>query len=141
MAERPSARETARVTAAGGTRTARLELAARPDTARRARRFLRDRMREWRLGVQADVALLLVSELVNNAVLHARTDIAVVVHVAGGRLRVAVHDGSPADVRIRRGGGGDAGRGLLLVERLSDGWGVERTGSGKGVWFELRLAA
>jgi anti-sigma regulatory factor (Ser/Thr protein kinase) len=127
--------------AAGGTRSARLELAARTDTARRARRFVRDRMREWGLAVQDDVVLLLVSELVNNAVLHARTDIEVVVDVAGSRLRVAVHDRSPQDVRIHRGGPGDAGRGLLLVERLSDGWGVVRTGGGKGVWFELRLAA
>jgi anti-sigma regulatory factor (Ser/Thr protein kinase) len=125
--------------AAGGARTARLDLAARPDTARRARRFVRDRMREWGLVVQADVALLLVSELVTNAVLHARTDIAVTVDVAGGRMRVAVHDRSATDILTRRVGE-DVGRGLLLVERLADGWGIERTGSGKGVWFELRLA-
>ena len=128
--------------AAGATHSARLDLSGQPDTARKARRFVRERIREWRLPVQADVALLLVSELVTNAVLHAGTDIGVVVQVLGGRLRVAVTDGSPQDVLTGRGPrGAERGRGLLLVERLADGWGVERRPDGKGVWFELRLAS
>jgi hypothetical protein len=57
----------------------------------------------------------------------------------GGRLRVDVHDSSnrPPDKRPA-GGDSETGRGLNIVEQLSDAWGSEPLpGGGKTVWFEL----
>jgi anti-sigma regulatory factor (Ser/Thr protein kinase) len=79
-----------------------------------------------------------VTELVTNAVLHARTPIVVVVDRSPGRVYLAVSDGSDAQP-IARDYGIDAatGRGIALVEELSTRWGVERSPSGKQVWCEL----
>ncbi len=85
-----------------------------------------------------DVASLLVSELVANAVLHAGTPIAVVISQREGRLRVEVQDGvSRAPARKHYSTLATTGRGLMLVERMAADWGVRRTTTGKGVWFEL----
>lgn len=85
-----------------------------------------------------DVASLLVSELVANAVLHARTPIAVVIGRRGGRLRIEVQDGvSRAPARKHYSSLATTGRGLMLVERMAADWGVRPTTTGKGVWFEL----
>ncbi len=83
-------------------------------------------------------ALLLVSELVANAVLHTSTPIEVVVKPGDGRARIEVHDGSrQLPVRKNYSSMSGTGRGLMLVERMSSTWGAERTASGKVVWFEL----
>jgi anti-sigma regulatory factor (Ser/Thr protein kinase) len=86
-----------------------------------------------------DVALLLTSELVTNAVRHEPGHaVMLVISCSDGRLRVDVHDTScslpavadvPADA--------ETGRGLLLVETLSDEWGFYRTPAGKAVYFTL----
>ena len=86
-----------------------------------------------------DTAVLLVSELATNAVVHASTAFTVDVEWVRDRLRLEVTDeglGSPAP---RPAGLTDEhGRGLQLVRSLSSAWGVERQGPvGKGVWFEL----
>jgi anti-sigma regulatory factor (Ser/Thr protein kinase) len=87
-----------------------------------------------------DAASLLVSELVTNAVVHAGSAVDVVVGHEGihATLRVEVHDSSE---RAPRMGGFDldalSGRGLALVEAMSDRWGVEKDDAGKRVWFEL----
>ena len=85
-----------------------------------------------------DDAELLTSELVANAVLHARTAFRVSVDLDGDRLRVEVHDASD-DAPVRRDPGPRAtgGRGVLIVDALADRWGVEPDGDGKAVWFEL----
>jgi anti-sigma regulatory factor (Ser/Thr protein kinase) len=119
-----------------------MELPTRADSARVARRFVRDTVVRWGLRVQLDIALLLVSELATNAVLHAGNGLAVELAVDGNRLRVSVNDGEGGDLAMRAGRrAGETGRGLLLVERLADGWGVERIPGGKAVWFDLRLSA
>jgi PAS domain S-box-containing protein len=87
-----------------------------------------------------DTALLLVSELVTNAVLHAHTDVQVRIEV-GQRLRVEVQDGATI-LPAPRAHDIDsiAGRGLEIVERLADGFGVDQLpGQGKCVWFTMRL--
>jgi len=90
-----------------------------------------------------EVAKLLTSELVTNAMEHGGGDIAVTVERASSELRVAVRDGGSGGLRA---GGRDhdrtGGRGLMLVESLSASWGVaaERNGGGKEVWFRLRTA-
>jgi anti-sigma regulatory factor (Ser/Thr protein kinase) len=106
-------------------------------SARLARRFVDDAL--CSAGVPGDLAILLVSELATNAVMHARTDFLVRVAVRRNRsVRVEVEDEnerSPtiANVPIEA----TSGRGLYLVQTLSDTWGVDRRMHGKVVWFEL----
>ena len=86
----------------------------------------------------ADPIRLAVSELATNAVLHARSPFRVrVAHDAEG-IRVAVFDESPATA-AKKNYGPDAvtGRGLTIVEQLTDDWGVTPDDGGKWVWFEL----
>jgi two-component sensor histidine kinase len=84
-----------------------------------------------------DTALLLTSELVTNAVIHARTDIEVGITVTDRSVLVTVHDedlGRPSATYPGR----DGGRGLGLVEALSEASATERhPGEGKTVWFRL----
>ncbi len=91
----------------------------------------------------ADVRLL-VSELVTNAVVHARSRAQLRLSLRSGRLRAEVEDRAPAVRPRRRSVGEDAtnGRGLALVADLASSWGVTDTGpGGKAVWFELEVGA
>lgn len=122
-------------TGAGEFRTA---LAGEAPSAGQARRFVAGRLGDAGLDGLADTAMLLVSELVANAVLHAHTDLILVVRIDAERVTVEVHDGSddaPAPKNYSTLSG--TGRGLVLVEGLADRWGVEPTHGGKYVWFEL----
>jgi anti-sigma regulatory factor (Ser/Thr protein kinase) len=90
-----------------------------------------------------DDALLLISELVTNSVTHGKPPLIIALECDGGGLRVRVRDGALRLPRQRRAADDDeSGRGLSLVDELSDAWGVEPVvdehGSGKAVWFELR---
>ena len=83
-------------------------------------------------------AELLVSELVTNAVLHARLRATVTVERDGMVLRVSVQDDSPAQPHLRElGPEAVTGRGLLLVDRIARRWGVDPQAGGKCVWFEV----
>jgi hypothetical protein len=107
-----------------------------------ARRFTRETLEAWRLDDFVDTAVLLVSELVTNAVLHARSGVEVVVDGGPGRVRVEVHDSSIVlPSRRHYGIQAGTGRGILLVEEMASGWGAETTESGKVVWFELAPGA
>jgi anti-sigma regulatory factor (Ser/Thr protein kinase) len=111
---------------------------ADPASAGQARRFVDVALRGWKCGHLVDVASLLVSELVANAILHAGTTIQVVARVTGDRVRIEVHDDNPRlPVRKHYSSLSATGRGLLLVERLAAAWGSEGTATGKVVWFEL----
>jgi anti-sigma regulatory factor (Ser/Thr protein kinase) len=84
-------------------------------------------------------ALLLVSELVTNAVRHARGPLFLEVIDTADRFRVNVSDRS-ASMPVRQTADlwSEAGRGLMLVEVMSTTWGVTKhPGDGKSVWFEL----
>jgi len=120
----------------------RVRLATGPAAAAEARRRVRFAIRSWRVPVDLDAALLLTSELVTNAVRHeaAQRAQAVVLAIAcsRGRLRVDVHDTSrflPAVAEVPADA--ETGRGLLLVETLSDEWGCYLTPAGKAVYFTL----
>jgi anti-sigma regulatory factor (Ser/Thr protein kinase) len=117
---------------------AHFSLPPSPSSARRAREALRRHLDEWGEDEARDAALLLVSELVTNAVLHARSEVTVHLDVTPERLRVRVDDASP-EPPVRRGGRADlpGGRGLQLLDALAKGWGVLSGGSGKTVWFEI----
>ncbi|MFL6140155.1 MAG: ATP-binding protein [Frankiaceae bacterium] len=84
-------------------------------------------------------AELAVSELVTNALLHARGAMSVRVRPTERGARVEVADESElAPVPNPLQGTGMSGRGLLLVARVTAGWGSEPMGHGKEVWFEVR---
>ena len=117
---------------------ARLALPPVPASAARARQFVDDTLRGWGCDAFVDVARLLVGEFATNAVLHARTDMTLTVAVTRGGVRVEVHDGSTA-LPVQRNYEDEAmtGRGLGLLDQMADRWGVEPSGDGKAVWFEL----
>jgi anti-sigma regulatory factor (Ser/Thr protein kinase) len=122
-----------------------VRLATGPAAAAEARRRVRVAIRSWQVPVDLDAALLLTSELVTNAVRHeAGQAVVLAIACSRGRLRVDVHDTSrslpavaevPADADAYAYA--ETGRGLLLVETLSDEWGFYRTPAGKAVYFTL----
>jgi anti-sigma regulatory factor (Ser/Thr protein kinase) len=108
-----------------------------------ARHFVRALLDRWQLLELSDVAELCVSELVTNAVLHARTPIQLEVRAGAGMLHVDVCDSGGARIdlppREEPGEGLESGRGLYIVQALSSRTGVRATRSGTCVWFELDL--
>jgi anti-sigma regulatory factor (Ser/Thr protein kinase) len=85
-----------------------------------------------------DDLLLCVSEVVTNAVLHARSRSTLRVQVDGEIVRVEVHDDDPTlPVRRDHDLHAPTGRGLRLLDELTTAWGAEAHGHGKVVWFEL----
>lgn len=126
-------------------RTSSITLPLRPSSVSAARRFLSQRFAEHTVDVAvANDAILVVSELVTNAVLHALGPVVVEAAFADGStaeapaVRVVVSDGSPVAPTMRADSeGASTGRGLALVAALARRWGVEAEGSGKAVWVEL----
>jgi anti-sigma regulatory factor (Ser/Thr protein kinase) len=115
-----------------------LDLPPTTDSVPVARRFVRSRLANGSADV--DTVTLLVSEVVTNAILHARTTVTLTVESDGEMVRIAVRDGSPVRPRIHSFAATSAtGRGLRLLDRLAKRWGVDAdpaTG-GKVVWFEV----
>ncbi|MER6910252.1 SpoIIE family protein phosphatase [Streptomyces sp. NPDC000594] len=114
-----------------------------PEGLRSARRMVRSAVRAWGARERTDDIELAADELVTNALTHTEGGATVTVRVLSGpprRLRVEVEDDSSALPRRRDAGEtGVSGRGLLLVDRLADTWGVESRGSGKCVWCEFAV--
>lgn len=85
-----------------------------------------------------DDALLLVSEVVTNAVKHGQAPVHLSVECDHTGITVAVDDANPELPRTRRfDRRRHSGRGLVLVQSIATEWGVRRTGNGKRVWFRL----
>ncbi|MEZ0073227.1 ATP-binding protein [Planotetraspora sp. GP83] len=98
-----------------------------------ARRRVRSQLAAWGYGGQHEVAELLVSELVTNALCHGWGEPVLTLVLRGGTPRCEVRDDNPEPIS-------DTGRGLLLVDRLSRSWGSRPSDAGrpgKVVWFEL----
>lgn len=111
-----------------------------PRSAPAARRVVERTLVEWGLPDLIETTRLLVSEVVTNAVLHAGTDAQLVLRTGSDRLRVEVSDRSQEVPRVQDGPpSAPTGRGLLIVDRLADDWGVDVDPGGKTVWFELEL--
>ncbi|WP_236242542.1 SpoIIE family protein phosphatase [Streptomyces sp. CC228A] len=114
-----------------------------PEALRSARHMIRAAVRAWGWREQSDEIELAADELITNALLHTDGGAVVTLRMLTGperRLRVEVEDRSSVLPRRRETGeDGINGRGLLLVDRLAEAWGVESRGSGKCVWCEFVL--
>ena len=103
-----------------------------------ARRNITTTLREWGLDGMVDTARLLTSELVTNAVLHARTEMTLTVEEQGRGVRIGVTDSSPVSPALRHHSAtATTGRGLRLLNQLADAWSVTADNGGKTVWFSL----
>jgi anti-sigma regulatory factor (Ser/Thr protein kinase) len=106
----------------------------------RARAITTRALSRWRLDPLEENAVLLVSELVTNAIRYARHPVTLRLAVLDDRLVCSVQDQDARLPRLRRAGADDeGGRGLYLVGTLARRWGTRPTASGKVVWFELPL--
>jgi GAF domain-containing protein/anti-sigma regulatory factor (Ser/Thr protein kinase) len=123
-----------------------------PVAAAAARRFVRDTLRSWpltgrpsRRETLIDDAVLLTSELVTNAVVHAGTCVHVTCRLLAGTVEIAVLDERPAQVIPDRPqppadpAERTSGRGLQLPSELASAWGVTYAQAAKAVWFRLSL--
>ncbi|GAA2386138.1 SpoIIE family protein phosphatase [Streptomyces coeruleofuscus] len=112
-----------------------------PAALAEARHTIRTAVGVWGAADRADEIELVADELVTNALMHTEGSAIVTLRALTGserRLRVEVEDSSSALPRRREAGeSGVSGRGLLLVELLTDVWGVEARGGGKAVWCEF----
>ncbi|GAA2316535.1 SpoIIE family protein phosphatase [Streptomyces kunmingensis] len=126
-----------------GRRTAMTIAQAEPERVAAARQQLRELLHDWADDDQVDSAVLLVSEMATNVLVHTDGDALLVAEVtrdAEGprRLRVEVADASDDLPHKRRPGElASSGRGLVLMELLAQRWGVDPQGEGKCIWFEL----
>ncbi|MFD5573706.1 ATP-binding protein [Streptomyces cadmiisoli] len=104
-----------------------------------ARKELRELLRHWGEPGRSEIAELLTSELVTNAIVHTDDEAVLTAAVGPRGLRVEVRDFVARRPRVRapKADDGTHGRGLVLVESLADAWGVRPHAVGKSVWFEL----
>ncbi|MFF6781083.1 SpoIIE family protein phosphatase [Streptomyces sp. NPDC012510] len=127
-------------------RTALTVAQAEPERIAGARQQVRELLHDWNCGDQVDSAVLLVSEMLTNVLVHTDADALLVAEMTGDggkrRMRIEVTDASD-DLPHKRHPGelASSGRGLVLMDVLADAWGVDPRGEGKSIWFELQEAA
>lgn len=112
-----------------------------PDAVMHARRFTARTLRRWKVDEAADGVLLVVSELVTNALVHTQGPVRLDLMLRGDRVRVCVSDASPrAPAKpVIVDWESTGGRGLLLVEAMSESFGSVPVAGGKQVWSEIRV--
>lgn len=132
----------------GRSQIRRLELFGTKGVVTRCRDFTARALADWGWTSaepeggreRVDDVLLLVSEVVTNACLHAGGPRELVLRHEGGHLRVEVADGSPlAPARRPRAPSLPGGHGLMVLDRLAEEWGSTPLGAGKVVWLEVAL--
>jgi anti-sigma regulatory factor (Ser/Thr protein kinase) len=116
-----------------------LDLPASASAARTGREFISAFCLRHHLSVAAtDDAVLLTSELLSNAYLHARSATVLSVALLDRKLRVEVSDDAETEPSPREPGpGATGGRGMRLIDTVAQRWGVQQRAGGKSVWFEL----
>lgn len=118
-----------------------MELQALPSRIRQVRRIVSAQLRYWQLDPLIDQAALGVTELLTNVHRHAQPDktCTVDIRLLLDRLRVAVHDHDPRLPTVKEADPlALCGRGLALIEAVSESWGVRAEGdTGKVIWFTL----
>ncbi|MFD9304597.1 SpoIIE family protein phosphatase [Streptomyces sp. NPDC060048] len=115
---------------------------AEPEQLAGVRRQIRELLHDWADEEQVDSAVLMVSEMVTNVLVHTDGDAVLTAQAVGElgsrRLRVEVADASDELPHKRHPGEmASSGRGVLLLEMLADDWGVDPRGEGKSTWFVL----
>ncbi|MFI1393558.1 ATP-binding protein [Streptomyces sp. NPDC020681] len=131
----------------GQGQTRRLVLFGTKGVVSRCRDFTAEALADWgwtpaagENGARVEDVLLLVSELVTNACLHAGGPDELVLHHDVDRLRIEVADSSPEHPRRRpREVSLPGGHGLIVLERLSQSWGWTAKDEGKVVWVEVAV--
>ncbi|GIE74431.1 hypothetical protein Aph02nite_03810 [Actinoplanes philippinensis] len=125
-----------------GDPTVRVRLRPVPEACRQVRHLVTQACAAWQRSEATATATLVATELVANVVRHAHTTMEFTVGLRGGRLTVAVRDGSRLMPRALDPAVTDAGgRGLRLVRELTDAWGVLPVTDGKVVWTQLTTGA
>ena len=122
----------------------RVRLARQPAAAGEARAHVRAAVSAWQVPVDPDIAILLTSDVVTDAIVHgAGPGVTVAIRCSRGQLRVDVYDSArsgfapaPADPADK-----EAHPELALVARLADEWGAFRTPAGRTVYFALTMAS
>lgn len=117
---------------------ASVELESAPESAAAARAFVAETLGAWGCRDLVDDARIVVTELVSNVVRHAGTDIRVDVELDRHTMRIGVADRAGGRVVLRTAdpGADVGGRGLGLVDRISERWGVEQRRDRKLVWAQ-----
>ncbi|MFF1746558.1 ATP-binding protein [Streptomyces mirabilis] len=124
-----------------GTPVATCVFTREPASVPQVRRFVTDAVTDWKMPDLADTAELVASELASNAVRHARADVFRVTlrRLSDDRVRVAVIDRSRTlPKRESADDEADHGRGLAIVEAVSQQWDTEPLPWGKRVWADLQ---
>jgi hypothetical protein len=118
-------------------RRTEIELFCVTASSRLARVFVRSTCRRWNLSERIEGAMEVATELVENAIIHAGTDLGLRLELRNGRLTIAVRDGSPREAVLRERSDA-AARGLHLVAHFARPWGcAPDTHGGKVVWAVL----
>ena len=124
------------------SRAATMLVPAEPTGPSRVRQWMTTRLRDWSVPEQViSAAILCTSELTTNALLHAGTPAQVHIDLNAERLLVSVADTGTRGSVIRAHADtmSSRGRGLGLIEELSDSWGTDPTVRGTTVWFEMLI--
>jgi anti-sigma regulatory factor (Ser/Thr protein kinase) len=121
-----------------------LELESDPAMVAVARQFVRERLASWEAGEHLDPAVLVASELVTNAILHARTALSLRVELrdssppGSSAVRIEVFDQNPRLPALSPMlPEATSGRGLALIAMIATSWGMENRSDGKVVWAEI----
>lgn len=113
-----------------------------PESVPAARHFVVDVLRSWGNDDLAGDAALIISELATNALSHAMSPFRAVLDRRGGGLRIGVEDAADIPLERRMTSAEDtSGRGVAIIEALSERWGYSAVPGGKVVWAELPLSA
>ena len=113
-----------------------------PESVPAARHFVVNVLRSWGHDELSPDAALIISELATNALSHARSPFRAVLDRRGRGLRIGVEDATDVPLERRASAWDDiSGRGVDIIEALSERWGYSRLPDGKVVWAELPLRA
>lgn len=114
------------------------------ESAEVARRLIRTALAAWHLEELTDTGILLVSELVGNAVKHTNSHLirVIISRPSEQWVRIGVTDKSTVIPEMQKSNGDSlptSGRGLLLIDAMTDRWGTDLYRWGKHVWAELKV--